>query len=385
MDKIKDKPIIVVDTENKKNEFILSCENIYRLSKINNNLTFCGIDFEFNMNWSKKTRYIASMQIIFIFNSEKYHMDDFEKPVYILDPMKLNTNQIKLFIKYILCSHVIKIFHGSDSLDYPHIFTDILNNNKKKFIKFVNYSIDTRFMCEISKRLMHKIGLNIKSNKCSIYNALNDLNVISDDIFNKLEGISSKINYNKPWIINKLSENQIIYSAYDVMYLYDLVEKITLSISPLNTQNEHNIDPISLVNRLYRFHMLNKLQICNFSQKCKYVYDSYKNNKKETDDSEEKIMEMLLTTIQYTDKNSNVHNIDLLFDDILFVDTIRKSILICLKVYQINKQADIDKINKYLVESKVFNLIRGKNSILKMINIIHSKKISEVNNIICNI
>jgi hypothetical protein len=372
MDKIKDKPIIVVDSENKKNDFVLSCEKIYRLSKINNNLTFCGIDFEFNMNWSKKIRYIASMQIIFIFNSEKYHSIDVEKPVYILDPMKLNINQKKLFIKYILCSHVIKIFHGSDSLDYPHIFTDILNNNKKKFIKFVNYSIDTRFMCEISKRLMHKIGLNTRSNKCSIYNALIDLNVISDDIFNKLENISSKINYNKPWIISKLSENQIIYSAYDVMYLYDLVEKITQSIRPFNAQNEHNIDPVSLVNRLYRFHMLNKLQICNFSQKCKNIYDTYKNNRKETDDSEEKIMQMSLTSIQYTDNNLNIHNMNLSFDDVLFIDTIRKSILICLKVYQINKQVDIDKINKYLINSKVFNSIRGNQSILKMTNIIHA-------------
>ena len=205
--------------------------------------------------------------------------------------------------------------------------------------------------------------------------------MISDDIFNKLEGISSKINYNKPWIINKLSENQIIYSAYDVMYLYDLVEKISQSINPL----EHNINPISLVNRLYRFHMLNRLQICNFSKKCKYIYDSYKFEKKETDNSEEKIMEMPLTTIQYTDNNLTIHKFDLIFDDILFIDTIRKSILICLKVYQINKKNDIDKINNYLIKSKVFNLIRGNPSILKMINIIQSKNTSKVNNIICNI
>jgi hypothetical protein len=377
MDQIKGKPIFVVKTYDEQIQFIESCKKLYTLSIQNNTSTFCGIDFEFNMNWKIKERYIGSIQIIFIFDNASYHDSDYEKPVYILNPLMLSKNHKILFIKYILCSRVVKIFHGSDSLDYPHIYKDILKQNKRKFIRFINNSVDTRFMCEFSKHIMVRAGvLDVRSKKCSIYNALLDHNAIDIEMFNKLEKISSKINYNKPWIIENLTEVQIVYSAHDVMHLYDLLEKITHRIKPVKDISDNidrPMDPLSLVNRMYRFHILNRLGICKLSLRCKNMFDKYHFDKKRIESIDQKIMEKYLTTIEYTDNQSNIHKIDLTFDDVLFVDTLRKSTLSCLRVYETDMPRDIETIDKYLTESHIFKLIKGQKSIKKMMRIVNTK------------
>lgn len=350
----KNKPIIVIKSNdrNLEEDFIKACEKIYNKQ----NDAFCGIDFEFNNK--NNVRSIGSMQIIFIFDATKYYDIDYEKPVYILNPMKLRNKN--LFIKYILCSKVTKIFHGSDSLDYPHIYNDILHQNNDQFIKFINHSIDTRFMCEISKRIMKKVGvLDITSNKCSIYNALYDHMIIDQDMFNKLESISAKINYNKPWIIDKLTENQLIYSAYDVMYLYDLVHVITKSIIPTKSNNILNYDPISVVNRLYRYYMLNRLNIIDIDTICRNISIA---------DNNDNIMKIHLMTIDFVHKNT-VYKIDLTMGDFLFIDTMRKTILSCLRVY------NIDNIAKYFNESHFFNMLKGNETIKKMFLIATNIKI----------
>ena len=128
------KAVFIIRSGDDTEPFIKDCHKIYSLYKNNNvinNKTFCGIDLEFNMNWKLHKHYIAFMQIIFVFDSDKYYDESFIKPIYIINPLKLSTSHLKLFIKYVLCSGVIKIFHGSDSLDYPHIYKDLLNNKKK--------------------------------------------------------------------------------------------------------------------------------------------------------------------------------------------------------------------------------------------------------------
>jgi hypothetical protein len=312
------------------------------------------------------------MQIIFIFDASQYYNSEYKKPIYILNPMKLKSKD--LFIKYILCSKVTKIFHGSDSLDYPHIFTDILKQDKKQFIKFVNHSIDTRFMCELSKRIMQRAGvLDIRSNKCSIYNALFDHKIINKDMFDNLEAMSSKINYHKPWIIEKLTENQIKYSAYDVIYLYDLVHMITKIIKPISENKVLDCDPISVIDRLYRYHMLNRLNIIDISMICKNT-----NTSSENDD---KIMETYLMTVNLN-MNDQVHKIDLMVEDFLFIDTIRKSILNCLRVYGNNKSLD-KFLDKSLGSSEMFNMMKGNETIKKLMDIIKIKT-EHNSDIVCN-
>ena len=98
---------------------------------------------------------------------------------------------------------------------------------------------------------------------------------------------------------------------------------------------------------------------------------------------DQKIMETYLTSIQYTDNRSNVHKIDLTFEDVLFIDTTRKSILICLKIYQINHTKDVEAINSYLNDSQIFQLMKGHESIIKMIQIIGSKSQIDKKHIVC--
>src|ERR1700733_960529 len=78
-----DMPIIIVRSDVTMKRFMEDCKKIYLTNTTN---TFCGIDFEFNMNWKTKERYIGSMQIVFVFDDTKYYDPSYIKPIYILDP-----------------------------------------------------------------------------------------------------------------------------------------------------------------------------------------------------------------------------------------------------------------------------------------------------------
>jgi hypothetical protein len=192
-------------------------------------------------------------------------------------------------------------------------------------------------------------------------------------LFDDLDKLSSKINYNKNWDVKKLKAEQLSYSAYDVMYLYDLLDKITNSIRPLqidvqiDVTKQSSIDPISLVNRLYRFHMLTKLNILDLSAECKVMATKYGLTKDNMSIIDQKIMETPLTKIIYTDLNSQIHELDVTIGDVLSIDTIRKSILNVLRIFQINKSSnDIRFIEEYFVKSDVFLTMKGHNSIQEL-------------------
>lgn len=370
------KSVLIVKDRDTTNKFIDTCRNIYKLSLLENNSVFCGIDFEFNMNWKKKDRYIGLMQIILIDNFKNYFDNHYEKKIFLLSPHHLDTHNKKKLIKYIFCSKVIKIFHGSDSLDYPHVYNELLGMNKKKFLKFINNSIDTRFLCEISKRIMVRAGiLDISNKKCSLYIALYDHNVIDKNLLDHLECNASKINYNKKWIIENMSSNQTIYSAYDVAYLYDLSEKITKSIEYETPSDRNDIDVISLVNRLYRFHMINKLELSSISSKCKFIVDNHHIKKDDMMVIDQKIMEIVLTNIIYVDNNGVKHKIKIVLEDILGLDTIRKTILNCLRVYQENiSSSDQEYIYRRFEMSRIFNNMKGHETIKHIIQILKNKQ-----------
>ena len=69
------KPIIIVNNQNSLRSFINDCKTIYNCIDNSNIISYFCIDFEFNMNRIKRKRYISLMQIMFIFNSKKYFMD----------------------------------------------------------------------------------------------------------------------------------------------------------------------------------------------------------------------------------------------------------------------------------------------------------------------
>jgi hypothetical protein len=362
------KIIVSVIDEPTTENFIDDCRRIYQSSLLENNNVFCGIDFEFNMNWAQKMRYIGLMQIILIDNIDKYYDANYEKKIYILDPNRLNFRDKKKIIRYIFLSNVIKIFHGSDSLDYQYVYTSILGEDKNKFIKFINNSVDTRFLCEISKRVMSRLNIiSITNKKCSLYNALFDHKIISVDIFDSLECISSKINYNKNWILKDLNKDQLYYSACDVAYLYDLLIYISSSIKP----EDHSIDIISVVNRLYRFHMINKLKMTDLFYKCKSIVDKYKISKENMTIIDQKIMEINLSKIIFLDVDKNKYSMTTTLEDIFNIDTIRKTIMYCLRVYRIDKNdSDTQLIDNEFERDELFNKMKGYNTILNLIEMV---------------
>jgi len=281
--------IIIINNKNKY-IFLEKCKNIFIKSL--KEYVFCAIDFEYNTN-KLKERYISLAQF------------KFDNNIYIID--LLNFEYKKEIIKYIFCSEIIKIFHGSDSLDFPHMYKFI--NDKNNFIKFVNYSVDTLFLCNIYQILTNKLKLT-DNKKCNIYDALYSTDVILQDKYLYLQNICKKINYNKNWFINNLTENQILYSSYDVLYSIDLFRKLVILI------NDDII--ISLINRIYRFHMLVKLDvlICDYNKKSNNNFNKkitiiYKNKKYDTEINNEDILN--INVIKKT--VLNLINTDIMFCD----------------------------------------------------------------------
>lgn len=363
----KDKPITVVTDRLTINKFLTDCQN---LSLTKNGM--CGIDFEFDMNWKTRERYISLMQIILISDPSEYKNPKIIKPIYLLDPLRQLSNiEMEKLVEYIFCSNVVKIFHGSDSLDFPHIYASILKNDKNKFINFVNKSVDTRFLCEISKRIMRRAGIiSINDNKCSLYNALIDHDVIDKKLFNTLTNISSKINYNKKWEIQKLTPEQVSYSSLDVAYLFDLLDNITKIIG--------SDQLLSMITRLYRFHITNKLDIIKISSKCKDMVESKKIPKDRLLIIDQKIMEHYLMDVMINNKPIAIY-----FEDILSIDTTRKSILFCLRAYEISDE--MTHIDKYFNDSKIFfHRLKGHRTIIKLINVIKKKKTNYVDKLACD-
>jgi hypothetical protein len=251
---------------------------------------------------------------------------------------------------------------------------------------------------------MSRIGITTDtSNRCSIYYALFNHNVIDKKLFDDLEGMSSKINYNKKWLIDELSPTYIIYASYDVMYLYDLLDELSnrmIPYTPLDslasTENkQYLIDVVSLVNRLYRFHMINRLQISNISIKCKKILDMYiaqkkitKNNTKDNEHNlpmiDQKIMEVQICRMIYK-YNKIDELLDVYMEDVLSIDTIRNTILCCLRVYRLNISVkDIKYVDHLFSASKTFNYMKGHESIIILINIIKEIVAREINHIECN-
>jgi hypothetical protein len=273
---------VIIKSKNQEDDFVKLCETMYEKSKTEP--VFCAIDFEYNNHINK--RYIGLAQIIF------------DKDVYILDLLK--SIQKEKIIKYIFCSKIIKIFHGSDSLDYPHIYESLIKDNDK-FIDFINHSVDTLFLCNLYQNLTNKLGLT-NNKKCNIYDALYSAKIIDTNKFESLVKLCKKINYNKNWYVNNLTETQLEYSANDVIYSIKLFKKLVMLI------NNNNI--VSLINKIYRLHILLKLKI----------FDDKTINKKNS-------FRDIRNNIIYDDKE---YGVIITIDDLLNITPIRKTIFYLL-------------------------------------------------------
>ena len=199
---------------------------------------FIGLDFEFK-RVTNKIRKIALMQINLEYDNHKAN-------ICIFYPPSLNIKQYNILIKLLTHNDIIKVIHGSESLDIPYLFNDLFINNKKIIYKFINNLFDTKYLCEY-----YHIENNI-INKCSIYDLLLEFNIITKKkykMLNNIENITGPV-YTVTFDINNLSKELLDYALYDVLFLPELIKKF------LNKSNIYtNIIPE--ISRIIFFHKRN--------------------------------------------------------------------------------------------------------------------------------
>jgi hypothetical protein len=200
--------------------FNLSSQNI-------TNKHYLGIDYEFN-KVSKTDREVALMQI----NLEN---DSNNGYIFILYPTELSKENNKILLDLLTNKKIYKILHGSESLDIPYLFNQLLIT-KENIDNFCHGFYDTKYLCDY----LH-LESGVKG-KCSIYNLLEDNKVITEKKIIELEKIEQKTGpmYLIEIDIHKMSDDILKYALYDVIFLPELLKKF-LSKSIVYTQIIPNI------------------------------------------------------------------------------------------------------------------------------------------------
>jgi hypothetical protein len=180
---------------------------------------YLSIDLEFN------GKNVALMQLHFETPTMNF--------IFIVDPNEFSEEYKELFCQNLLENRfVIKIMHGSESLDLPYIYRVLLNNNSNKIHKFTNSLFDTRFACEYVK-----FYNNDNNPKCTLYTALLDYDVIDKqqyqsflDLYNEMGPIQDIA-----WSVHNLGKAQLKYAYFDVVYLRYLYSNIVKKSSVTTT------------------------------------------------------------------------------------------------------------------------------------------------------
>jgi hypothetical protein len=213
---------IIKSDKKSQNKFYKLIKKIHKIASKYD--VFMGIDFEFN------TKKIALMQILF----QIHKKNKIIKKYYIIYPPNLDTIIYEYFKINIMANpNILKILHGSESLDIPYLIDDFFNMDIDLGIDFFLSMIDTRYLCEY---------LNIEksqSNICRIYDLLEKTQIIDSQEKSLLESNEEKMGHIYEIIIdiNTLTPELITYSIHDVVYLIDLFHNLKTQIIKSNPKN----------------------------------------------------------------------------------------------------------------------------------------------------
>ena len=226
--KLNNKTFNILKVDDLQKEKIMI--NIINKFLNNKNDKYLGIDFEFNQV-TKNFKDVALMQIN-LENSEK-------GDIFIFKPSELNS--LNIIIKLLTDINITKILHGSESLDIPYLFNQLLIT-KENVDKFCKNFYDTKFLCEY-----YNISNN-KSESCGIYNLLCNHKIITKKQVEYLENIEKKMG-NIQYIqidIYKMSDSLLKYALYDVIYLPELLKEL-LNFSKNNLYYDAISDITSII------------------------------------------------------------------------------------------------------------------------------------------
>ena len=213
---------IIKSDKKSQNKFFKLIKKIHKIASKYD--VYMGIDFEFN------TKKIALMQILF----QIHKKNKIIKKYYIIYPPNLDTIIYEYFKINIMANpNILKILHGSESLDIPYLIDDFFNMDIDLGIDFFLSMIDTRYLCEY---------LNIEksqSNICRIYDLLEKTQIIDSQEKSLLESNEEKMGHIYEIIIdiNTLTPELITYSIHDVVYLIDLFHNLKTQIIKSNPKN----------------------------------------------------------------------------------------------------------------------------------------------------
>jgi hypothetical protein len=325
---------------NSKTYYILKVDNDININHMNNiikkfnlssknisNKHYLGIDYEFN-KVSKTDREVALMQI----NLENDLNDGY---IFVLYPPELSKENNQILIDLLTNTKIIKILHGSESLDIPYLFNQLLIT-KENIDNFCNGFYDTKYLCDYSHL---ETGVN---GKCSIYNLLADNKVITEKKIIELEKIEQKTGpiYLVEIKIHNMSDDILKYAFYDVIFLPELVKKF-LSRSIVYT---HIIPNIScLINNYKRNFEKEYLMLEEFIQSLNmnFLYDGY--NVILLKDIWETYYWIMNDKNKYLEKLKEIHYFKRFFE-IITKFIVYYNIIKFFKVYK-NKQNLVDSFN----------------------------------------
>jgi hypothetical protein len=260
---------------NSKTYYILKVDSDINIKHMNNiikkfnlsskdisNKHYLGIDYEFN-KVSKTDREVALMQI----NLENDSDDGY---IFVLYPPELSKENNQILLDLLTNNKILKILHGSESLDIPYLFNQLLIT-KENIDNFCQGFYDTKYLCDY----LH-LESGVKG-KCSIYNLLVDSKIITEKKIIELEKIEQKTGpiYLVEIKIHNMSDDILKYAFYDVIFLPELLKKF-LSKSFVYT---HVIPNIScLINNYKRNLEKEYLILEEFTQKMNmnFLFDGYR-------------------------------------------------------------------------------------------------------------
>nr|QFG74643.1 MAG: hypothetical protein [Megaviridae environmental sample] len=303
------------------------------LDKIVNDVVV-SIDFEFNRSIDNTHREIALMQMNLDLEEDRNH-------IYLFYPPILNKNQLSKLKNFFFRKNIKKVIHGGESLDIPYLFKNIFVNTNEQLL-FINNLYDTKYLCEYYNISNNKIDF-----KCKIYYLLKQMNVITNEQMEfllKNEELMGPI-YNIRIDINNLKKELILYSAFDVLFLNNLLQKfpkqnIYLNLIP-NIVNIHFILKQTTFFSEYN-ELLNQFNI---------NYIIYKGNKKVLVNIFKEILKKIESNLLILNNLSNINYIKKFFTNI----TKNIVYLNILKRYTIYVKTDIINIKELYAYSFYIN------------------------------
>jgi hypothetical protein len=279
-DSIDIKNVSVYKKSNKTNIIIL-VNTKEKLKLFNDYVIFFYIDSFFLYNYYNKKHCYLSLD--FEFDGKKVALlqlnfdNTYSNYIFILNPNELTNDEKHIFRKYCLTNHfIIKIMHGSESMDLPYIVYDLLNNDILMIHKFIKSLIDTRFICEYLK-FSHKYYHNVDNdNKTSLYIAIHEAGVIDDDQYEKFLNLYKKMGpiQDIAWEIGNLGKAQLEYAYNDVVYLKYLYK----AIFRLAKEDKRMFEGLKYTIEFMRLVCLEKYGVTNIISKAKIESDAFNIN-----------------------------------------------------------------------------------------------------------